>query len=309
MASNALLREERSTYEQSAAARKMAFAEAAGSSLDAANEVLVSEPSTQPTPILQNFGVRHIALLVGEQMAKRGQALDELDNATKFHNMELSEPVVEPLPAAGTVTEPPVAEPKLFSKNYLLSLELQALLDASVNALKDDASGQNTQKVLLNVLTQTLQLAAMRAEATDAETQAVMLDVMERSAQFVEANVAVPQFNSKEATGVRTLVFNVYHRLAKVLGRNTPEAVKADTKAMIAMAAERIDYSPGSGHASRVTPQEHIVNVVKPLLDADGKSLAFDASIYHVADKASLMKFYRTLQKSFSRGGHIPVAD
>ena len=248
--------------------------------------------AVDPNPRIQHFK----EVLVGEGLFEL-----QVDNATKFHNMELSGSVVEQLPAAGTVAEPPVDEPKLLPKNYLLSLQLQALLDASVDALKDDASGQNTQKVLLSVLTQTLRLAAMRAETTDAETQAAMLEVMERSAQFVEANVAVPQFNSKEATGVRILVFNVYARLAKVLGRNTPESVKADAKAMIVLAAERIDYSPGSGRASKVSPQEHIANVVVPLMDEDCKDFAFDIGIYHTPEKPSLMKFYRTLHKRFSR--------
>ncbi|MFP8778090.1 hypothetical protein [Hydrogenophaga sp. RWCD_12] len=250
---------------------------------------------------MQNFGVRRIALLVREQMARRGQALDELDNATEFHDMESSEPVVEPLPAAGTVAEHSVAEPTLLPKNDLLSLELQALLDASVSALKDDTSGQNTQKVLLSVLTQTLRLAAMRAEATDAETQAAMLEVMERSAQFVEASVAIPQFNTQEASGVRTLVFNVYHRLAKVLGRNTPEAVKADTKAMLAAASDRISYKTPPGRKPKTYkpadvgelegPELHIRDVIAPVLDEDMKPLAYSIGIY----SEPMKKFYNVL--------------
>jgi hypothetical protein len=213
-----------------------------------------------------------------------GEGLFELqvDKASKFHNMELLVDV-------------------LSRKFPPLYFELQELLDSSAGALKSDPSEKNTQRVMLGVLTQTLRLAAMRAEATDAETQSAMFEVLERSAQFVEANVAVPQFNSKEATGVRTLVFNVYDRLAKVLGRNTPEAVKADTKAKIVLVAEHIEHAPGYGRASKVTPQEHVVNVVMPLLDEDEKQFAHDMSVYHSQEKPSLMKFYRLLATRSSR--------
>lgn len=190
----------------------------------------------------------------------------------------------------------------IVKPSNLLSLrtELQALLDSSVNALNSDPSGQNTQRVLLDMLSRILTVATLRAEATDAETQAVMLDVMERSAQFVEANVAVPQFNGKEATGVRTLVFNVYHRLAKVLGRNTPEAVKADTKSMLIALGDRIVHRPGQGKRADMTPSEHIEKVIAPVLDEDMRSFAFIQSMYSFPK----MENFHGLIKTWRRRGH-----
>lgn len=285
MATNVLAKEMSPSLGMYAQVRALPLGNLTERFLDAAAEVSTS-CKEESTWIFTGLGSEHSEKLVQATMACNETVLDELDKREEFHNMKLPDSVVEPA---------------VFRKNYLLSLEFQALLDASVSALKDDASGQKTQKVLLSVLTQTLRLAAMRAETTDAETQAAILEVMERSAQFVETNVAVPQFNTPGVDGVRALVFNVYTRLAKVLGRNTPEAVKADAKAMIVLAAERIDYSPGSGRASKVSPQEHIANVVVPLMDEDGKDFAFDIGIYHTPEKPSLMKFYRTLHKRFSR--------
>ncbi len=295
MANNALLQEERSTPEK-LPPLMVALADLSGKGLDAANS---GSPSTIPTPIFKGIGAEHSEKIVSAKMAHFGRELSNLDKPKEFHSIEIID-----TPSGTHALE---AEPKLLPKNYLLRLEFQALLDSSMNALKDDPSGQNTQKVLLNVLSQALQLASIRAEATDAETQAAMLDVMERSAHFVEANVAVPQFNTKETTGVRTLVFNVYNRLAKVLGRNTPEAVRADTKVMISMMAERIDHTPGFGRASKVSPQEHITNVVMPFLDNDGKEFAHDMSVYHSPEKPSLMKFYRLLATRHSRSKHSAV--
>jgi hypothetical protein len=275
----------------------------------------VSDVKNQAPEISQEKYSLHIAqkAIVNEEKlwlyrVRRSTVIDSeksveiIDNDEKSHNMSLSGAVV--------------AEPKLLPKNFLLMHELQALLDSSANALKSDPSEQNSQKVLLNVLTQTLQLAPMRAEATGAETQAVMLDVMERSAQFVEANISVPQFNSKEATGVRTLVFNVYHRLAKVLGRNTHEAVKADLRALLAAASERIKYTNRPGRKPKAIiaqldsnepngPDQHIERVIQPVLDEDMKRYACEMSTYYIPEVPSLRSFYTVLGKW--RAGHTPV--
>lgn len=238
----------------------------------------VSPSCEEPPPwIFRGLGSEHSEKLVHAAMVHNENVLNGLDKREESHSMKLLGALVEP---------------KVLPKNYLLSLELQALLDASVNALKDDTSGQNTQKVLLSVLTQTLRLAAMRAETTDTETQAAMLEVMERSAQFVEANVTVSQFNTQEATGVRTLVFNVYHRLAKVLGRNTPEAVKADTKSMLIALGDRIVHRPGQGRRDGGAPSQHITTVIAPEVDPDMRPLLFLQSTYNSVPS---MKNFHTL--------------
>lgn len=185
-----------------------------------------------------------------------------------------------------------------------MSLEFRALLKSSMKALESDPSGENTKRVMLSVLTQTLQLTTRKADHTDQEIQAAVIDVMEQSAQFVETHISIPQFNTPDS-GVRALVFGVYHRLAKVLGRNTAEAVKVDIRTMLVAAGERIKYtnSPGRKPKTSAKPQDktepqgpelHIEQVIQPLLDDDMKPYIYEMGNYYIEP---LRNFYSVLSK------------
>ena len=135
-----------------------------------------------------------------------------------------------------------------------------------------------------------------RLSWSDAER--VLLEVWSSYARLLEQHVSIPQYNSPWEI-IRPDVVDIWIQLAKLLGRNSPEAVRADTKVLIWKIASLIDYSPGSGRGSKVTPEEHLENVVKPYLDADQRQLVDDyIGVFHISEIHSLMKFYRTLHKS-----------
>ena len=173
----------------------------------------------------------------------------------------------------GDKQDQPVALGRTPSDGLLIGL--RATLVASVEALKVDPSNANARKVLFNVL--------------------------EQCSCFVEQNIVVPGCNSR-TDDTRNLVFQVFHRLGKILGRNSIEAVKADAKVMLASLGDRIAYNPGLGRSSTTNPNDHIATVVEPLLDADTRALAFDMNTYRVP---SMMRFYNLLAAWRSRDKDI----
>lgn len=186
-------------------------------------------------------------------------------------------------------------------KSHSLTEIFQALLESAANTLRNDPSNANTRRVMFDVVNQTMKLIALKADMSDSNAQMAMLQMMEQSSQLVVKNMVIPQFNSR-APGIRVLVFNVYSRLAKLLGRNTEEAVRADFKAMLNSASEHITYNPGLGRSSKTSPVDHISNVIEPLLDDDFKLFAYDMNSYRVP---SIMKFYNLLGTWRSRNKEI----
>lgn len=200
--------------------------------------------------------------------------------------------------------------PKFFSQ----SQTFQALLESSAEALKADPSEQYTRRVILDVLAQAMKLTTLQADPTDSKTQALMLDVMEQSSQFVAQNIAVPQFNTKDV-GDRTLVFNVYSRLAKLLGRNTPDAIKADIRGMLNAAGDEIKYTNSPGRKPKASAQQqdksnlqgpelHIDQIIQPLLDDDMKPYMYEMSNYYIDP---LKNFYSVLSKWRSEGRLVKI--
>ena len=169
-------------------------------------------------------------------------------------------------------------EPELLDKldnpTFPLNTPLQALLAASAQSLKSDASQANAEKVILEML--------------------------EKVSLLLEQNVVVLAYNT-ELSSTRQLVFRVYHRLAKILGRNTVEAVRADTKAMLAAASGRLSYTIPRGRKPKTYspsndseldgPELHIEDVIEPILDQDMKTFAYSISTY----SEPLKKFYNVL--------------
>jgi hypothetical protein len=129
------------------------------------------------------------------------------------------------------------------------------------------------------------------------DAEQVLLDVWASYARLVEQYVSVPQYNTPWET-VRAHVVDVYVRLAKVLGRNSPEAIKADMKDMLIKLGKVVEYpnSPGKkpeNYAKNSGPEQHIEYVIKPPLDKDMQQFVYEGRIYSTVMK----KFYNVLAK------------
>lgn len=168
-------------------------------------------------------------------------------------------------------------EPELLDKldnpTFPLNTPLQALLAASAQSLKSDASQANAEKVILETL--------------------------EQCSLLLEQNVVVLSYNT-ELSNTRRLVFRIFHRLGKILGRNTVEAVRADTRAMLIALGDRIAYRPGQGKRADMTPSEHVDKVISPLLDVDMRPYALIQSMYSFP----AMESFHSLIKTWRRRGH-----
>jgi hypothetical protein len=107
------------------------------------------------------------------------------------------------------------------------------------------------------------------------DTEEVLLWVLKKCTELLERHVSVPEHNSSWET-VRTRVFDAYTRLARVLGRNSPEAIKADTKQMLIKLTAKVEYKNPPWRKPKgvlvwdpnmSVPVQHIENVVTPYLE------------------------------------------
>ncbi len=169
------------------------------------------------------------------------------------------------------IDKPVVLDKKveLFKLRSLVE-QLQELLATSVQSLQSNSSETNTERVLL--------------------------DVLERASALLEQNVAVPAIPTS-TTRVRNAVFNVFERTGRLLGRNTSEAIAADTASMLGRLKARGEldsYVGGRGS----NPQEWVANHIVPKLDPDMKKSAYNVSIY----RSLMHRFYLTVNEWRSRG-------
>lgn len=93
---------------------------------------------------------------------------------------------------------------------------------------------------------------------------------------------------STHAAFVREVIFGIYNRTAQVLGRNSPEAVKADARVWVRGLEPTFSIYKGN-------PEEWILKEIYPLADADIREQLSAAEVYRHTDSGVFKRFYQAL--------------
>lgn len=217
-----------------------------------------------PNALLETYQFARGSVSKHDSEFSRKFKLDKQENpSTRGIPNKENMPTEKLVSGDSTLQQKPLHKLKPFSKNHFLTEQLQAELESSMWLLKADPSPANAERVSLLVL--------------------------ERISALVWQTVDVPV--TPTSSGVRQMVFTIYDRLATLLGRNSPEAVKADTSVRLQSLGEKISFRPGVGNKQKTNPCDHIQNVIVPQLDADMVSHAYYQNMYHFPT----MKNFHTL--------------
>lgn len=90
------------------------------------------------------------------------------------------------------------------------------------------------------------------------------------------------------AASVREVIFGIYNRTAKILGRNSPEAVKADARVWVRGLESAFSTYKGN-------PEAWISKEIYPFADADIQEQLSAAEVYRHTDSSVFKRFYQAL--------------
>ncbi len=118
---------------------------------------------------------------------------------------------------------------------------------------------------------------------------------------LTSANLTQP-ISDEIAKAVRAQFVEVFSQTGTFIGRNLPEAIRADTRIAIKQSFESSKLPPfiakkGRGHVS--DPKGFIRDHLAPLLDSDQKSYMYDMSVYNILNLSgvSIHPLYKALQR------------
>ena len=139
---------------------------------------------------------------------------------------------------------------------------------------------------LLLVKEQSLYSLVVSIESTLAQLKPILAS----NPNMAVADILYPTAGQPPATA-REVLANVFTQTARILGRNSPDVLRVDTKVRIrGMEAFIRPYSSLAGvHANWIERE------IKPHLDADMEEFASSTEVYHHMDSSIFKKFYQSL--------------
>lgn len=106
---------------------------------------------------------------------------------------------------------------------------------------------------------------------------------------------------SEIAKAVRELIWGVFDESGRAIGRNSPEAVKADARVAIKQGfeSEKVpSFVTAKGRGNASNPKDYIDTVISAWLDIDQKIFKESLDTYNVLnDSSKLHPFYKSYQK------------
>jgi ribosome recycling factor len=136
---------------------------------------------------------------------------------------------------------------------------------------------------------------ALNADASPVNAQKILLATLLQATELLEQSVVVSQF-PEPANESRKVLVRVYAQLAKILKRNSVDAISKDTSIALEklFKAQAINpYVAGRG----ANPQAWVTEEVIPKLDDDMKKAAFNINVY----LHSFKRFYMMISDWRSR--------
>ena len=173
-------------------------------------------------------------------------------------------------------------EGNLGERRFNFSTEVKARLRERADNFGRLDKGEDFPKLeipklvsLLEKLRDTLTSSAQSLQSDNSpdNVDRVALSVLEKVSALVVQNISIPQ-TPATSSPARQAVFNTFERLGKLLGRNTAEAIRADTIRRIQQSAE-LAFQNGEIYGKRnwngngLEPSEWITKQVLPHVDSD----------------------------------------
>lgn len=186
--------------------------------------------------------------------------------------------------------------PDVWDARDMLTVVLESNLTARALRFKLDNIPIEDKKKLGNLLflieqfqaTVAQSSASLKSDASPKNAQAVVLRVMEQASSLLAAQMTPEQLRPNTET--RKAVFSVFERVGKLLGRNTPAAVVADTGAAIKNLVDSGLIKPFDGQIAD-EPARWVDVQLAPQLDQDLSNNVYDIAAYN----KSIPRFYKAL--------------
>jgi hypothetical protein len=160
--------------------------------------------------------------------------------------------------------------------------------------VSDDSTLHQNQLTILEVVTQ-IKGSMVRLEALLAQNPEL---ATARAADFNPSTAAMKS--------VREAVWEIFNETGRIIGRNSPEAVKADTRVWV-LRQETLFQTYNR------EPERFIVEKLKPIADMDMQQFLGDAQVYFHKGHQKLSAFYATLanlrRRTFDRYKRISSID
>lgn len=138
---------------------------------------------------------------------------------------------------------------------------------------------------------------SLQENPSHANVEAVLLSVLDQTSALVAAHVPIPSLPTPN-NSARKIVFKVFQRAARLLGRNTIESIKVDAKKRIKLVSERIAAYDQHQHKNI---EGWIATEVTPHLDPDMEQVAGALEIYrHEHDYEMLMSAREKLTRAYN---------
>lgn len=142
-----------------------------------------------------------------------------------------------------------------------------------------------------------IQMAKLWVEPTPETASRVTIELLDRVSVLAHQHVVPVLEASPQAAEARRPLFQVFERLAGILHRNAPDAVRADTIARIS-ALKDAGLLPAFEGGRGSSPQEWVEQEVIPRLDPDMHQHAYAVGVY----REPFRRFYNLVAEWRSRG-------